>query len=253
MNRRIIAAVASVIACGFAALVAQAQDDQTPLERLRSFLETRAETRPRINPPPLGTLPRRSDRAEVDWEAVRALLAETRRRDLAFQQRVSAASAPPPPRGLRALAPEQTPRIDRPEVLAVSMPVLAPQTPTVLASLEVYGQTDAYTATAAAADGVDLRISGARKKLVLPTRSDFRTALERRRASRPPLPGLGAQYVITRSESSTDLSFSRFGCGYVLSLICDAPDSDARCAEDAYIIELADRMALLNPEAGGQQ
>ncbi|MEO0880179.1 MAG: hypothetical protein AAFY22_10765, partial [Pseudomonadota bacterium] len=53
-------------------------------------------------------------------------------------------------------------------------------------------------------------------------------------------------YIITRSEYSVDLSFSRFGAGYVLSLLCDDQDTDARCTEDDYITELASSMALLN-------
>ncbi|MEL7488223.1 MAG: hypothetical protein AAGJ87_13515, partial [Pseudomonadota bacterium] len=193
----------------------------------------------------------------VDWAAVRMLLEETQARDRTALQRLTAgpraATGAFQSEGLRTLAPERTPRIAPPELSRVAMPVLVPQTEEILATVRVYGQPDAYTANATAADGIDIRISGARKKLVLPAGSDVRSALQRRRLSRPPLPGLGARYVVTRSESSTDLSFSRFGCGYVLSVVCDAPARDPRCTQDDYIVTLADRMALLNVEAEGEE
>jgi hypothetical protein len=131
--------------------------------------------------------------------------------------------------------------------------VLVPAQQRVLETVQVIGQPDAYTAIAEVADGVDMRIAGSRKQLVLERPSGPRASLEKMRAARPPLPGIGARYVITRSVSSTDLSFSRFNVGYVLSLICDDPNRDVRCAEDDFITELASSMALLNDAAGGEQ
>ncbi|HBS30980.1 MAG TPA: hypothetical protein DEA40_04455, partial [Parvularcula sp.] len=66
------------------------------------------------------------------------------------------------------------------------------------------------------------------------------------------LASVDAQYLITRSDSATDLSFAKFGAGYVLSLMCDAPDTDLRCTGDDFIVALASNLILLNPEAGGE-
>ncbi|GGD04186.1 hypothetical protein [Aquisalinus flavus] len=188
----------------------------------------------------------------VDWDDVSATMAETRRRDAAGANAASAASVPRL-EGLRALAPTQLQRVRPSEVDAVQMPVLVPGSDEILASVQVFGQADAYSAIADAGNNLAFRISGARKRLVLEDPPAPRVAMERMRSARPPLPGLGARYVITRSDSSTDLSFSRFGCGYVLSLMCDDPDGDARCAEDDFIVSLASSMVLLNENAGSGQ
>lgn len=222
------------------------------LERTREFLLERAQTRPRLQPPPIGRLPLRSDLAVVDWNDVGATMAETRRRDAAGSNSTAATFAPRP-EGLRALAPAQLQRVRPGEVDAVQMPVLVPASNEILSSVQVFGQANAYSAIADAGSGLAFRISGARKRLVLEDPPAPRLAMERMRNARPPLPGLGARYVITRSDSSTDLSFSRFGCGYVLSLICDDPDSDVRCAEDDFIVSLASSMVLLNDRAENGQ
>jgi len=227
----------------------------SPAERLlrvRQFLRERAQTRPRLLPPPVGRPPLRSESGTVDWSEVRATMAETSRRDAAGAN-VTTATFAPRPEGLRALAPERLQRVRPAEVDIVQMPVLVPASNDVLTSVQVFGQAEAYSAIADAGDGIALRISGARKRLVLEDPPSPRVAMERLRSSRPPLPGLGAQYVITRSDSSTDLSFSRFGCGYVLSLMCDDPDSDMRCTQDDFIVSFASSMVLLNENAGGGQ
>lgn len=226
----------------------------TPVERLvrtRDFLREKAQTRPRLLPPPIGRPPLRNDRAAVDWDEVRTTMAETSRRDAASAN-VTTAVVPRRPEGLRALAPERLQRVRPAEVDAVEMPILVPASSDVLASVQVFGQADAYSAIADTGDSVALRISGTRNRLVLENPPAPRVAMERMRSARPPLPGLGAQYVITRSDSSTDLSFSRFGCGYVLSLMCDDPDN-ARCAEDDFIVSLASSMVLLNENAESGQ
>lgn len=43
-----------------------------------------------------------------------------------------------------------------------------------------------------------------------------------------------------------DLFFLRFGCGYVLSLICDDFIGDVRCVEDDYICDFVLNMILFN-------
>ena len=73
------------------------------------------------------------------------------------------------------------------------------------------------------------------------------------RSSQQTLPGLDVPYLITRSELSTDLSFSKYGAGYVLSLMCDDPDGDDRCAKDDFIVALASNLSVLNADAGGGQ
>jgi hypothetical protein len=230
-----------------------ATPDEEPVaapDRLRAAVRERALTRPRVSPPPLGTPPRAVISAPVQWDEVRVLITDTQRRATGNLTRATTGA---PTAGLRSVAPEQLRRVRPVEVDRVSLPVLVPNAPRVLETVQVFGQENAYAAIANAAEGVDLRVSGTRKKLIVERPQRARQALDRLRASRPQLPGMGADYLVTRSESSTDLSFSRFGSGYVLSLICDDPEGDVRCAEDEYIVSLASSMVLLNQAAGDGQ
>lgn len=218
--------------CAAAAQTSEPEEGQPSPARLQEMLEERAKSRPRLSRPPLGNVPLRDAVAEISWDEVSVLLSradETRTRQ-----------------GLRRPTPNDLPLVRPPELARVSLPILVPGTSEILSSVVVYGQPDAYTAKAEAGDGAALRVSGSRKRLVLPTRTQAGERLRKLRASRPPLPGLDAEYVITRSVSSTDLSFSRFGAGYVLSLMCDEPETDERCTDDAFITSLASSMAVLN-------
>ncbi len=248
MKRSLIAFAVLAIVASSSVVLAQRSEIEPPLERVQRFIEERKQTRPRIAPPPIGQPPTRIDSAEVDWDAARALVVETERRRLANLSNVAATRAPvfQPAVGVRAAAAETLKQARAAEIAAVSIPVLIPDQQRVRDTVQIFGQADAYTAIAEVADGVDMRISGSRKRLVLDRPPARQEALRKMRSARPPLPGVNAPYVITRSESSTDLSFSRFNVGYVLSVICDDPDNDARCAEDEFIAALASSLALLN-------
>ena len=254
MKRPMIAFAVFAIAASSSVVFAQRSEIEPPLERLQRFIEERKQTRPRLAPPPVGRPPARIDAAEVDWAAARALVVATERRRLANLSNVTTTRAPvfQPTAGVRAATAETLEQARPAEIAVVSIPVLIPDQARIRDTVQIFGQADAYTAIAEVADGVDIRISGSRKRLVLERPPARQEALRKMRSSRPPLPGVDAPYVITRSESSTDLSFSRFNVGYVLSVICDDPENDARCVEDDFIIALASSLALLNDrgEAG---
>ncbi|MCI5047176.1 MAG: M23 family metallopeptidase [Aquisalinus sp.] len=216
---------------------ASAQNDEqeraSPGEALQSRFQQVRDDGPRLPPLPFRAPPREA-RPDIDWDDVQAKFEADRQnaRDglLSLQEDPA----------------ERLPNLSRRELNAVLMPVLIPAAADVdRDSLAIIGQLDAYSATGTLTDGTALRISGSRKKLVLEEPPRVLEKLKQLRAEKPELPSLEAAYIITRSESSTDLSFSRFGCGYVLSLVCDDPNSDSRCAEDDYITALADSLQLL--------
>ncbi len=231
-----------VLMCGMTdGAFAQSSEDQSNRPLLDTLRE-RAAALPRLNPPRIGAPPKGIVTARVDWASVRQLLAERPPRPPIGQGLPS----PPPLPGLSTIDLDALPRLRERELRPTLIPALVPDQTRVLETVQVYGQIDSYSATATAADGVDLRISGSRKMLVLPTAAAVQVRFQELRKQKPPLPNFGARYVVTRSTSSTDLSFSRFGCGYVLSLICDDPIGDTRCAEDDYIRGLASNLILLN-------
>lgn len=229
---------------------AAAQDDDTQAESLREKLKERATTIPREKPPEIGAPAREIVDGRINWTEMKTELAVSARRDIAAQQTATRAVARPP--GMRAVAADRFKSVRAVEVNRAQVPLLVPEGERISATLKIYAQGDSYSATAEVADGVAMRMSGAKKKLVLGDARAARTKIAAMAAEKRTLESVGAPYLITRSDSATDLSFAKFGAGYVLSLMCDEPETDARCLEDAYITGLASNLMLLNPEAGGE-
>jgi hypothetical protein len=229
---------------------ALAQDDDAQAESLREKLKERATTIPRERPPEIGAPAREIVDGRINWTEMKTELAVSARRDIAAQQTVTRVAARPP--GMRAVAADRFKTVAAVEVNKAQVPLLVPEGDRIAATLKLYAQGDSYSAMAEVADGVSMRMSGAKKKLVLGDARAARAKFATMRAEQKTLASVGAPYLITRSDSATDLSFAKFGAGYVLSLMCDEPDTDARCLEDAYITGLASNMMLLNPEAGGE-
>lgn len=237
---------AALLVAGAPAL---AQDD-TRAEALRADIKERAQTIARERPPEIGMPARDVVEGAVNWTEMRTQVAISARRDISAQQTATRAASRPP--GLRAASAENFKSVRALEVNRAQVPVLVPEGSTIAATLKIYAQGDSYSATAEVADGLAMRISGAKRKLVLGDAKAARAKFSAMRRQEKALASVDAQYLITRSESATDLSFAKFGAGYVLSLMCDEPDTDARCTGDDFIVALASNLLLLNPEAGGE-
>lgn len=247
MRKRAIAAAAGAVALGAGVIALAQQSDPEAGDRLQQSLEERALTRPRAAPPPIGQPAQEIEDGEINWMEMRTAIAVSARRDSAARQTVTAAVARPP--GMRAAAAESFKNVVVREVNVTRLPVLAPEGARIAQTIKVYSLGDSYSATAEVEDGVAMRMSGARKKIVVGDLKSARTRIASMRAERKSLASLETPYLISRSESSTDLSFAKFGAGYVLAIMCDDPD-DARCAQDDFIVKLASNILLLNPEAG---
>ena len=170
------------------------------------------------------------------------------------QQTISRAPTRPtaPPPGLRSLSPDRLAGIEREESDRVLVPLLLPAHPDIRDRLKLYGMENVYTATAEIDEHASLSISGTCNRVI---GGDPRVVEFRKRLSARPrrLGGTGAAYHISRNDFGVDLSFSKFGCGYVMNIECGNPADDQRCAGDTYITALAESMILANPErAGGE-
>lgn len=247
-----LAVAATLGACAFSAVsvfaLAQSMDPQAG-DRLQAAQKERALTRPRAGAPPVGQASQDLADGEINWTEMRTQLALTQRREIASQQGVRTVSIRPP--GMRAAAAGNFRNVVVREVNLARLPVLAPEGGRIAQTLKVYSQGDSYSATAEVEDGVAMRMSGARKKIVVGDVKSARTRIAAMRQERKSLASLETPYLVTRSENSTDLTFAKFGAGYVLSIMCD-DSADARCAGDAFIESLASNIILMNPEAGGQ-
>lgn len=229
---------------------AMAQGDEATAERLRLSAEERALTIPRENAPEIGAPAREVVDGRINWTEMRTELALTARREVAATTTTTRAVARPP--GLRAVAADRFKGVRALEINRAAVPVLAPEGERIAATLKVYSQGDSYSALAEVAPGLAMRMSGAKRKLVLGDAKAARAKFSALRSEQRSLASLDTPYLITRSDSATDLSFSKFGAGYVLSLMCDEPETDARCLGDDFIVGLASNLMLLNPEAGGE-
>jgi hypothetical protein len=250
MRNIAVAATAGALALGAVTVCAFAQtSDPAAGDRLQQSLQDRAITRPTREAPPIGQAAGEAAEGQINWTQMRTELALTARRDISAQQSTTAAVARPP--GMRAVQIESFKTVAASEVNLAQLPVLAPERARIGQTLKVYSQGGSYSATAEVEDGVVMRMSGARKKIVVGDLKSSRTRIAAMRAERETLASVDAPYLISRSDSSTDLTFAKFGAGYVLSIMCDDP-ADARCAEDDFITTLASNIILMNPEAGGQ-
>lgn len=248
MHYRLCAAIGvSMLMIDAAGSIAAGQ--QRTAEELDADLKARALTRAASDRSPPGEPAKEVVEGEVNWIAMKTELARSERRDIAARQSVTAAVARPP--GVRAAAAQSFKTVVVREVNQTRLPLLAPEGGRIAQTLKVYSLGDSYSATAEVEDGVAMRISGARKKIVVGDARSARTRIATMRAEQKTLASVDAAYIVSRSETSTDLSFSKFGAGYVLSIMCDDP-ADPRCAEDELIVNLASNMMLLNSEAGDQ-
>ena len=187
--------------------------------------------------------------AERNRESLRALSAPSARGPSDF---AAAGPPPPPPPGIRALAADRLASVEREEVERVLLPVLIPAHPDVRDKIKVYGMENVYTATADIDVNASLSVTGTCNRVVGgdPEIAAFRKRLAARPQRRT---GTGAAYHISRNDFGVDLSFSKFGCGYVMTVECASPADDIRCAEDDYITGLADSMILANPELAEEE
>lgn len=213
---------------GLAAALRAAQEDRAnraeTLKRAPNLVELRADLR-------------RTEAEDAQRPSLRERLSAT--------QALATAPAAPPP-GIRAMAASNLRNADEQEVNRALIPVLIPADPSVRDKIKVYGMENVYTATAVLDAEATLSISGTCNR-VIGGDPDVVEARKRLAERSRRLPGTGASYHISRNDFGVDLSFSKFGCGYVMTIECGDPSTDIRCSGDDYITSLADSMILANP------
>ncbi|MHC2618009.1 hypothetical protein ACVIW2_000040 [Bradyrhizobium huanghuaihaiense] len=147
--------------------------------------------------------------AQIDWNAVRADME-------------SGAAAQHD--ALRSFRAANTGNLD-----AINVPVLVPGIGPVRAAPEIKGQKTAYAAVYSL-PAATLSVQGSSVSLVPPNPETFAAAS-----------GSSAGRVFDRNDDGADLSFTRYGAAYVLSLSCARPD-DERCTNQAFLNGVADSL-----------
>jgi hypothetical protein len=66
--------------------------------------------------------------------------------------------------------------------------------------------------------------------------------------------GDGDGYRFSQTEYGREVSFNRYGAAYSITVECDAPETDPRCASDDYARQLVQSLMIAagSPDAGGQ-
>ncbi len=229
---------------------AGAQEAGAPAQDERARIVTPARNAQRLAAPNV-----RKEAAPIDWEAVRGVMRETRERDRVFapqgQSSLAAATgAAQRPAGLRALSPDQLGRVDAREVAQTRLPLLAPATAETAPTLRVSARENAFAALADLPGGASIELLGTRLRVVGGGENVVRMRQAQRRRFQARLAGLDAPYVISRHEEGVDLSFSKFGASYLVTVYCPKPDEDARCAKDDFVLSVVQNLAILNEAEG---
>jgi len=223
--------------------------------------------------PPAETIvvPRLSDRAgarpeknsrPIDWEAVRALIQQTRERDADYERSLRAMALTRAttteererlrPKGLRSLPPTQLQRVQPDRVAIPRLPVLAPVTTETVGSLRLAARENAFTAFGELPNGATFELIGTRMRVVGGSPEAAKARLAERRRTLKRLEAIDAPFLISHHEEGVDLSFSKFNAAYQITIYCN-DKTDARCAADDYVVSLAESLVILNEDAGGSQ
>ncbi len=160
----------------------------------------------------------------IDWDEVRDAVKNQR---LLQAQRIKMAIAPNAPKP--------------------SLPMLLPLEPTLLTtSAHVFPRPDSYAASVPLGE-ITVEVHGERRATVLP-KGDPLMAFAQGKL-RNMVAGREVPVSIDKTEGGFDITFSRFGAAYLVSIECRNPETDERCTKPDFVRTLAERMALAGADS----
>jgi hypothetical protein len=134
---------------------------------------------------------------------------------------------------------------NRPAIDSLSVPVLLPGEPDLLANMRLFPHGDFYTVSSNGPNGLSFVMSGHSKAYPLPP--GLARSLRGGLKARIPADGI----LISETEAGRDAEFSRFGAAYAISLDCRLKQADPRCGDDAYLRGVISRLVTVNPAGRG--
>ncbi len=133
-------------------------------------------------------------------------------------------------------------RLSAEQLVAVdsaSVPAVLPDKDAYIAgAMTMFG--DVWFAASIGFDEHDVAITGTRMFYFVPGVSDMQ---------KEQIEGAN-DHILTRESGIVNLSFQWFGASYFVEVACARPFEDVRCTEDAYIMDLAESLAVV---AGGKR
>jgi hypothetical protein len=175
-------------------------------------------------PPTAGT-PEDRRLMPIDWAEVQASVRAQRLPRASIKQLTIAAGAPQP-----------------------SLPMLLPfdQEIATKAAVHVFPQAHSYAASMRMAE-VTVEVHGDRRALKLREGDPLLRVVQSKNVAR--LAGADVPYALDKTEGGFDLTFSRFGAAYLVSIECFNPEKDQRCLKPDYIRSLGEKMGLVGKDA----
>jgi len=131
---------------------------------------------------------------------------------------------------------ELTPRLSQMDMSRCRVPILLPKAPEMMTAVEVYPQSNFYSAFVR---------RGPRSVEIMGTRV-VRTGEAMRRMSRPMMTlRRDDGYIIYRNDYGIELTFTRYGVAYALSVQCEEPGQDPHCTDESYIRGIAETLSYV--------
>jgi hypothetical protein len=134
---------------------------------------------------------------------------------------------------------------NRAAIDSLSVPVLLPGDPDLLAGMRLFPHGDFYTVSSNGPNGLSFVMSGHSKAYPLPP--GLARSLKGGLAARIPADGV----VIEGTEAGLDADFTRFGAAYSISLECRMKLADPRCGSEAYVRGVISRLVAVTPAGRG--
>ena len=161
----------------------------------------------------------------IDWAGVQDALRTQRLPRAKIRQMTIAAGAPQP-----------------------SLPMLLPfdQEIALKAAVSVFPRADSYSASMRMAD-VTVEVHGERRAIVLKDSDPMMRIVQSKTVGR--LAGADVPFALDKTEGGFDLTFSRFGAAYLVSIECFNPETDERCLKPDHIRALGEKMSLFGKDA----
>jgi hypothetical protein len=178
-------------------------------------------------PPSTAVAPRQADDQRlmpINWKEVQEALRSKRLQRAPLRQMTIAADAPQP-----------------------SLPMLLPfdQQIAASASVALFPREHSYAASMGIPK-VTIEVHGERRARVLKENDPLLRVIQSKTVAR--LAGADVPYALDRTEGGYDLTFSRFGAAYLVSIECYNPETDERCTKPDYIRSLGERMGLVGKD-----
>jgi hypothetical protein len=161
----------------------------------------------------------------INWQEVQESLRSKRLQRASIRQMSIAADAPQP-----------------------SLPILLPfdQEIATKAAVSVFPRAHSYAASMRMTE-ITVEVHGDRRAMVLSENDPLMRIVQSKNVAR--LAGADVPYALDRTEGGYDLTFSRFGAAYLVSIECFNPETDPRCTKPDHIRSLAEKMGLFGKDA----